>query len=63
MVDKQPKNKVLMQLYERLVKSFMDVIVLRELRNGNPICGHDIRALIQKRFRILISSGTNFYST
>jgi len=58
MIDKRPKNKVAMQLYERLVKSFMDIIVLKELRNGDSICGHDIRALIHKRFHIFISSGT-----
>jgi len=58
MIGKRPKNKVVMQLYERLVKSFKDVIVLKELENGNPICGHDIRALIHKRFHFLVSSGT-----
>lgn len=58
MVDTRPKNKVARELYERIVKSFMDLIVLKELVHGNPICGHEIRALIHKRFHILISSGT-----
>jgi len=58
MIDKQPKNKAARKLYERLVKSFMDVIVLKELGKGNSICAHEIRALIHKRFRILLSSGT-----
>jgi DNA-binding PadR family transcriptional regulator len=58
MVDKQPKNKVSMQLYERLVKSFMDVIVLKELGRGNSIGAHEIRVLVYKRFHVLVSSGT-----
>jgi len=58
MVDKQPKNKVAMQLYERLVKNFMDVIVLKELGKGNSIGAHEIRVLIYKRFHVLVSSGT-----
>jgi DNA-binding PadR family transcriptional regulator len=46
------------ELYERLVKSFMDIIVLEELQNGNPLSGYDVIALIHKRFHFLISSGT-----
>jgi len=56
------QNIVPRELYERLVKSFMEVIVLKELKSGNPLCGHDTRALIQKKFNILLSSGT-IYST
>ena len=59
-IDKRPKNKVAMQLYERLVKSFMDVIVLKELENRNIIYGYDMIALIYKRFHILVSSGTMY---
>lgn len=58
MFGQRPKNKVVMQLYERLVRSFMDVIVLNELENGNPICGHEIRDLIHKRFHVLVASGS-----
>ena len=59
-IDKRPKNKVAMQFYERLVKSFMDVIVLKELENRNTICGYDMIAFIYKRFHILVSSGTMY---
>jgi len=52
-----PQTMVEKMVYERLVKSFMHVIVLRELAKGTHIGGHDIRALIYKRFHILISSG------
>ena len=58
MVSMSSKKIVARELYERVVKSFMDVIVLKELENDNPICGHEIRAMIQKRFHVLISSGT-----
>jgi DNA-binding PadR family transcriptional regulator len=47
-----------MQFYKRFVKNFLDVIVLKELENGNSICGHEMRALIRKRFHILVPSGT-----
>lgn len=53
-----PQSIVAREFYERLIKSFMDVIVLKELKNGNPISGYDMIALIQKRFHILVSSGT-----
>jgi len=52
-----PQNPVERRLCERFVKSFLDIIVLRELEKGNPIGGHDIQILIYKRFHVLISSG------
>lgn len=58
MVGMSLQNIVARKLYERVVKSFMDVIVLKELGNGNPVSGHDMIALIQKRFHLLVSSGT-----
>lgn len=52
------QNMVERRLYERLVKSFMDIIVLRELGKGDPLCGHEIRVLIHKRIHIFIAPGT-----
>ena len=58
MVSMSPQNMVARELYERFVKSFLDVIVLKELGTGNPFCGHEMRALIHDRFQVLIPSGT-----
>jgi DNA-binding PadR family transcriptional regulator len=52
-----PQNTVGRELYERLVKDFMDIIILKELIDGNFISGYDVRVLIHKRFHILISTG------
>lgn len=49
--------KVLKTMHERIIKSFMDIIVLSELRNG-PMSGYDVISYIHNKFRILVSSGT-----
>ena len=58
LISVSPQDIVVRELYERLVKSFLDVIVLKKLKDGNPICGHGMRVLIHKRFHILVPSGT-----
>jgi len=52
------EKSVLEKMYRRLVKSFMDVIVLAELKNGRPMSGYDIIGFIHDKFHILVSSGT-----
>jgi len=49
--------EVLRKMYKRLVKSFLDVLVLSELRNG-PMSGYDVIAFIHNKYRLLVSSGT-----
>lgn len=44
-------------LKERLVKSFLDELILTRLRK-HPKSGYDFIALIHKKFDILMSSGT-----
>jgi len=58
LVDMSLQNVVARELYERLIKSFMDVIVLKKLKNGNLIGAYDVIALIYRRFRIFMSSGS-----
>ena len=45
------------ELRRRIVKAFMDIVVLAGLRNGT-MSGCDVIAYIHKRFNILVSSGT-----
>lgn len=44
-------------MYERVVKNFMDVLVMTELRS-NPLSGYDVISLVHKKFNLLVSSGT-----
>jgi DNA-binding PadR family transcriptional regulator len=52
------EREVLEKIHRRIVKSFMDVLVLAELKNGHPMSGYDIIGYIPDRFGILVSSGT-----
>lgn len=60
------KTDVLKKMHGRIVKSFMDIIVLTELKNGHSMSGYDVIGYIHDRFGILVSSGTVYsllYST
>lgn len=50
-------STVLRRMNRRVIKNFLDVLVLTELRNG-PLSGYDVIAFIQDKFRVLMSSGT-----
>lgn len=51
------ESEVLKSMHERLLKDFMDVLIMARLRN-NDMSGYDVIAYIHKKFNILISSGT-----
>jgi len=44
-------------MHRRIVRNFLDVLVLAELRRG-PLCGYDVITFVNDRFRLLVSSGT-----
>ena len=48
---------VIKKMHRRIIKNFLDVLVLAELRNG-PLSGYDVIAFIHNKFRLLVSSGT-----
>lgn len=48
-------------MQERIVKSFLDVLIMARLRK-EPKSAYDIIALIQGKFRILMSPGTVYSS-
>lgn len=50
-------TQVLGEMYERIVKNFMDILVMAELRS-NSLSGYDVISLIHKKFNLLVSSGT-----
>ena len=47
---------VLKKMHRRLVKTFLDVLVLSELRN-QAMSSYDAIAFIHNKFRLLVSSG------
>ena len=51
------ETKVLKKMHRRIIKSFLDVLVLTELRK-NVVSGYDIIGIVHNKFRILVSSGT-----
>jgi DNA-binding PadR family transcriptional regulator len=55
--NKKAIDNVLKNLKERVIKDFLDVIVLSELQNGS-LSGYDIISVVFRRYRFLISAGT-----
>lgn len=49
--------QIIKKMNERIIKNFLDIIILSELRNG-PYSGYDIISHIHNRFQLLVSSGT-----
>jgi len=53
------EREILNEMHERMVKSFLDAIVLVKLRERDrPMSGHDVFKLVHRKFRVRISSGT-----
>jgi DNA-binding PadR family transcriptional regulator len=55
--NKKEIDNVLKNLKERIIKDFLDVIVLCELQNGS-LSGYDIISVVFRRYHFLISAGT-----
>ena len=51
------ETKIVKKMHERVIKTFLDTIVMAQLRSG-PISGYDVISFIQNKFGILVSSGT-----
>ena len=51
------EGKILKKMHERIIKNFMDIIILAELRNG-AMSGYDVISFIHNKFHLLVSSGT-----
>ena len=55
--NQKMESKTLRKIHERIIKNFMDIIVMTELRNG-PLSGYDFISYIHNKFNLLVSSGT-----
>ena len=51
------EGRILKKMHERIIKNFMDVIIMTELRNGS-LSGYDVISLVHSKFNLLVSSGT-----
>jgi len=51
------EGRISKKMHERIVKNFMDIIILAELRN-RAMSGYDVISFIHNKFRLLVSSGT-----
>jgi DNA-binding PadR family transcriptional regulator len=49
--------RIIKKMHERVIKTFMDTIIMSELQNG-PISGYDVISYIHSKFGFLVSSGT-----
>jgi DNA-binding PadR family transcriptional regulator len=50
-------GQVIKEMNERIVKNFMDILIMTEVKNS-PMSGYDVISFIHKKFRLLVSSGT-----
>jgi DNA-binding PadR family transcriptional regulator len=46
-----------MDMHKRIVRDFLDILVLAELQKG-PMSGYDVIGFVHDKYRLLISSGT-----
>jgi DNA-binding PadR family transcriptional regulator len=53
--NEKSEAKILKKMHEKLIKSFMDTIIMAELQNG-PISGYDVISYIHNKFGFLVSS-------
>ena len=51
------EGRILKKMHERIIKNFMDIIIMTELQNG-PLSGYDVISYIHNKFNLLVSSGT-----
>lgn len=52
------KSEIVIDLDARLIQSFMDIIVLKLLRNNHLTSGYDLIKHFHQRFHMLVSPGT-----
>ena len=55
--DDMESFKVLKNMHRRIIRNFLDVLILSELRSG-PMSGYDFIAYINDKFHLLLSSGS-----
>ena len=52
------KTRISSEICERILRNFMDLIILKELGYNAKISGYDIIVLIHQKFHLLLSPGS-----
>jgi DNA-binding PadR family transcriptional regulator len=55
--NEKMEGRILRKMHERIIKNFMDIIIMAELRTGH-LSGYDVISYIHTKFNLLVSSGT-----
>jgi DNA-binding PadR family transcriptional regulator len=55
--NEKAEGRILKKMHERIIKNFMDILIMAELRK-EPLSGYDIISYIHNKFSLLVSSGT-----
>jgi DNA-binding PadR family transcriptional regulator len=55
--NEKTEARIIKKMHERVIKNFMDTIIMSELQNG-AISGYDVISFIRTKFGFLVSSGT-----
>jgi DNA-binding PadR family transcriptional regulator len=56
-ITERSEPRIVKRINEKIIKNFMDTIILAELRSG-PISGYDAITFIHAKYGFLVSSGT-----
>ncbi len=51
------ETRIIKKMHERVIKTFLDTIIMSELQNG-PLSGYDVISYIHTKYGCLVSSGT-----
>lgn len=54
----QMTNDVLKEMQERIIRSFLDIVLLVNIQKSSDLGGYDIIKLIREKFGIVINPGT-----
>ncbi|MDD4979588.1 MAG: PadR family transcriptional regulator [Gallionella sp.] len=57
-VVKLDKNRLTKKFRDRIIKNFLDVLVLKKLAEGEPQSGYDLISYFRSAKGVLLSSGT-----
>jgi DNA-binding PadR family transcriptional regulator len=52
------KSKTFKEMQRKMIKYFLDVVILAELKKTGALSGYDIMELVHNKFGFLLSSGT-----
>jgi len=51
-------SKISGEIRERIIRNFIDLIILKEIRKNTNISGYDVITLLHRKFHVLLSPGS-----